>query len=88
MLCAMLSPLGLRGFVERAGNGVTVTAPPAPNVVQGGPAEIRGEMAVAVMGDVICPPAPPQAILGKMMMPVQGGIEPPATQPATQPARE
>ena|SRR5688500_2406939 len=80
MLCAMLSPLGLRGFVERAGNGVTVTAAPPVAV----PQPTLGVMAVA--GELVCPPPAPQELRGKlMMMPIQGDMVVPATQPTTQP---
>lgn len=84
ILCAMLSPLGLRGFVERAGTALTVAAPqpPADAVMVPGAIAIRGEM--------ICPPAPapavPQEMLGKRNVNFLGQIAPPTTVPATQPA--
>ena len=95
VLCAALSPIGLKAFFDRDGNRPTVNAPattsdwlfPAP-----APAVVVGMMPAPVMGDVVSPPpatqpAPREFLGGKRRHPVTGeitGPEVPTTQPVAQ----
>src|SRR5687767_11382069 len=93
VLCAVLSPIGLKGFIESESKGPTVNTstvggtnwlfpPPAPVVVV-------GKMPMPVMGDFACPPPATQPAPQPAPREFRGEMAAvPATQPTTRPTSE